>query len=184
VASEVVLRDGTRAVIWPVLPTDREGLAEGYRRLDAEARYHRFLSSVPQLSEPMLDRLIDGVDGIDHVALVMIAFDDDWQSMPAGVARMIRYAADPTAADVAVTVAKELRGRGAATALIEELVAQRPEGVERIVTEVAFDNPASLRMLERAGATTFVPAGPGAFEVTVELGDPNGSVPSDGGQDQ
>ena len=37
--TEVVLRDGTHAFIWPVLPTDREGLAEGYRRLDAEARY-------------------------------------------------------------------------------------------------------------------------------------------------
>jgi RimJ/RimL family protein N-acetyltransferase len=182
VVTEVLLRDGTHALVWPVLPTDRDGLAEGYRRLDAEARYHRFLSSVPHLSEAMLDHLVDGVDGIDHVALVMIAFDDQWHSTPAGVARMIRYAADPAAADVAVTVAKEFRGRGAATALIEELVARRPEGVERIVTEVAADNPASMRMLERAGAATFVPAGEGAFEVTVDLRDAVASP--DRGQDQ
>ena len=183
-ATEVVLRDGTRAFIWPVLPADREGLAEGYRRLDAEARYHRFLSSVPQLSETMLDHLVDGVDGVDHVALVMVAFDKEWHSTPAGVARMIRYPADPTTADLAVTVAKEFRGRGAATALVRELVARRPQGVERIVTEVASDNLASMRMLERAGPATFVPAGQGAFEVTVELRDPVPSHSADAGQDQ
>jgi RimJ/RimL family protein N-acetyltransferase len=172
VADEVVLRDGTHAFVWPVLPTDREGLAEGYRRLDAESRYQRFLSSVPELSRKMLDHLVDGVDGVDHVALVMIAFDEEWHSSAAGVARMIRYSADPTSADVAVTVAPTFRGRGAATALLRELLRRRPQGVERIVTEVAVDNVASIRMLERLGRATLEAAGPGAFEVTVELAPP------------
>jgi RimJ/RimL family protein N-acetyltransferase len=169
VAPEVVLRDGTHAYVWPVLPTDRAGLAEGYRRLDAESRYQRFLSSVPELSRKMLDHLVDGVDGVNHVALVMIAFDEEWHSEAAGVARMIRYRADPTTADVGVTVAPTFRGRGAATALLRELLLRRPLGVERIVTEVAVDNIASIRMLERLGRATLVPAGPDAFEVTVEL---------------
>ena len=172
-ADDVVLRDGTHALVWPVLPTDREGLAEGYRRLDAESRYQRFLSSVPQLSQKMLDHLVDDVDGVDHVALVMIAFDEEWHSSAAGVARMIRYRADPAAADVAVTVTPAFRGRGAATALLRELLVRRPRGVERIVTEVAVDNKASIRMLQRLGPATVEPAGPGAFEVTVELPPPD-----------
>ena len=170
---EVVLRDGTHALIWPVLPSDREGLAEGYRRLDAESRYQRFLSSVPQLSQKMLDYLVDGVDGVDHVALLMMAFDEQWHSTGAGVARMIRYTADPTAADVAVTVAPAYRSRGVATALLRELLLRRPRGVQRIVTEVAVDNEASIRMLQRLGPATVEPAGPGAFEVTVELPPPD-----------
>ncbi len=144
-------------------------LAEGYRRLDPESRYHRFLSSVPQLSSRMLDHLVDGVDGVDHVALVMTAFDAEWHSTVVGVARMIRYTADPTAADVAVTVSAAFRGRGAATALLRELVLRRPLGVQRVVTQVAVDNPASIRMLERLGPAVLEPAGPHAFEVTVEL---------------
>jgi RimJ/RimL family protein N-acetyltransferase len=175
-ADEVVLRDGTQALLWPVLPTDRKGLAEGYRRLDAESRYQRFLTSVPHLSQKMLDHLVDGVDGVDHVALVMMAFDEEWHSTAAGVARMIRYSADPTAADVAVTVTPAFRNRGAATALLRELLLRRPAGVQRIVTEVAVDNEASIRMLQRLGPATVVPAGPTAFEVTVELPPP--------GQDQ
>jgi RimJ/RimL family protein N-acetyltransferase len=169
VADEVVLRDGTHAFVWPVLPTDRQGLAEGYRRLDAQSRYQRFLTSVPELSRKMLDHLVDGVDGVDHVALVMIAFDEQWHSTAAGVARMIRYRSDPTAADVGVTVAPSFRGRGAATALLRELLHRRPRGVRRIVTEVAVDNVASVRMLQRLGRATLTPAGPDALEVTVEL---------------
>ncbi len=172
-ADEVVLRDGTHAFVWPVLPTDRQGLAEGYRRLDAQSRYQRFLSSVPGLSQKMLDHLVDGVDGVDHVALVMIAFDEEWHSTAAGVARMIRYRADPAAADVGVTVAPSFRSRGAATALLRELLRRRPPGVRRIVTEVAVDNVASIRMLERLGRTSMAPAGPDAFEVTVELPPPS-----------
>jgi RimJ/RimL family protein N-acetyltransferase len=169
VADEVVLDDGTRAIVWPVLPTDRAALAEGYRHLDVESRYRRFLTSAPRLSEAMLDHLVDEVDGVDHVALVLIAFDDEWESTPAGVARMIRYPDDPTAADVAVTVVPELRGRGAATVLLRELLMHRPAGVERIVTEVAVGNVPSLRMLERLGPTTVRPAGDDAYEVVVEL---------------
>jgi RimJ/RimL family protein N-acetyltransferase len=169
----MALRDGTPAFVWPVLPTDREGLAEGYRRLDAESRYHRFLSSVPQLTETMLDHLVDGVDGVDHVALVMIAFDDEWRSTPAGVARMIRYPEAPDTADVAVTVAPAFRGRGAATALLRELLLRRPKGVRLVVTEVATDNTASIRMLQRLGPTTLTSAGPGTFEATVQLPPPD-----------
>jgi RimJ/RimL family protein N-acetyltransferase len=171
-ATELTLRDGTPAFVWPVLPTDREGLAVAYRHLDAESRYHRFLSSVPQLSEAMLDQLVDGVDGVDHVALVMVVFDDDWQSTPAGVARMIRYPDDPVTADVAVTVTPEVRGRGVATALLSELLVHRPKGVTRIFTEVAADNTASIRMLQRLGPTTLRSTGPGTYEATVELPPP------------
>lgn len=168
-ATEVRLRDGTLAVTWPLLPTDREGLRQEYERLSPETQRHRFLTPVPHLTEKMLQRLVDEVDGVDHVALVLFVIDDDYVGTPAGLARMIRYEDDPEAADLAVTVADHYQGRGVATALLAALLPERPTGVRRIVTEVAGDNPASLAMLRRLGPTTVVREGNNLLAVTVEL---------------
>jgi hypothetical protein len=61
---EIVLRDGTPALIWPLLPSDRAVLREGFAALSDRSRYRRFLSSTPELTEPMSRRLVDDVDGI------------------------------------------------------------------------------------------------------------------------
>jgi RimJ/RimL family protein N-acetyltransferase len=169
VPSEVRLRDGTRAVIWSLLPGDREGLREAYEHLSPESQFHRFLAPVPHLTEAMLEHLVDEVDGVDHVARVLFVLGEDEVGLPAGLARMIRYADEPTEADVAVTVADEYQGRGVATALLAEMMLKRPAGVERIVTEVTADNPASLAMLRRLGPTTVERDGPNRLHVTVDL---------------
>jgi RimJ/RimL family protein N-acetyltransferase len=170
-ATEVRLRDGTLGLTWGLLPEDRAALAQGYDRLSTESRFHRFLTGTPHLSEALLDRLVDGVDGVDHVALVLFLLDDQGVGTPAGVARMIRYPDDPSTADVAVTVAEAFRGRGAATGLLSELLAERPKGVERLKTTLAADNPASLAMLRRLGPTTVTASG-NDLEVVVLLPHP------------
>jgi ribosomal protein S18 acetylase RimI-like enzyme len=171
VVTEVTLRDGSRGFVWPLIHEDRRELASLYEGLDAASKYNRFLSAVPRLTDGMLTRLVDVVDGVDHVALVLTVFGEDWVGTPAGIARMIRYAEDGAAADVAVTVRQGYRGRGAASVLLRELVTQRPAGVERLVTHVAVDNAASLAMLRALGPTQVIPGG-GTFEVRVELPPP------------
>lgn len=168
-ATEVQLRDGTRAFTWRLLPGDREALREGYELLSPDAQFHRFLAPVPHLTDAMLDHLVDEVDGVEHVALVLFVMDENDVGIPAGVGRIIRYSEDPTAADVAVTVIEEFQGRGVASALLQELLRERPVGLERIVTEVAADNPASLAMLRRLGPTTVTANGGNMLHVTVEL---------------
>lgn len=168
-ATEVRLRDGTPAIIWALLPSDREALREGYEHLSSLSKLHRFLAPVPHLTDAMLDRLVDEVDQVDHVALVLFVLDQEKDAEPAGIARMIRYEKDPTAADVAVTVTDDYQGRGVASALLAQLVRQRPQGVERIVTEIAGDNEASLAMLRRLGPTEVTRHGPNRLRVSVEL---------------
>lgn len=163
------LSDGTRAQIWPLLPRDREAVREAYEHLSPETRNHRFLASIPHLTEGMLDHLVDEVDGIDHVALALVVIGDDDVGVPVGIARMIRYADRPSDADLAVTVLDEWHGRGVATALLAELVRERPRGVTRVVTTVAEDNEASLAMLRRLGPTTVTPDGSNRLEVVVGL---------------
>lgn len=163
------LRDGSLAVTWALLPGDREGVRAGYEQLSPEAQFHRFLAPVPHLTEGMLEHLVDRVDGVDHIALVLFVFDEDHVGQGAGIARIIRYPEDPEAADVAVTVLDSYQGRGVATALLAELMRQRPEGIRRLVTQVAADNPASLAMLRRLGPTTVEREGGNLLAVTVEL---------------
>ena len=117
----------------------------------------------------MLHHLVDDVDGVDHVALALVVLDEHNVGTPVGVARMIRYTDRPTEADLAVTVLDDWQGHGVATALLSELMRERPVGVTRIVTTVAADNAASLAMLRRLGPTTATPAGIDRLDVVVDL---------------
>jgi len=55
----------------------------------------------------MLDRLVDDVDGVDHVALELFGLPEDGGEVPAGIARIVRYRDRLDTADVAVTVTDE-----------------------------------------------------------------------------
>lgn len=167
--TELALKDGTRAMIWSLLPEDREGLAEAYLKLDSQSRYHRFLSAVPRLTDSMLDRLVDDVDGVDHVALVIFVFENGDHAEGAGIGRMVRYDDQPDTADIAVTVREAYRGRGIASILVKELLKQRPPGVTRILTQVAADNAPSLAMLKNLGEMTVTDDGGNVLEVRVDL---------------
>jgi GNAT superfamily N-acetyltransferase len=167
-ADEVVLRDGTPGWVWPLLPTDREALVREFETLSPESRRRRFLQPVLHLSDAMLTHLVDEVDGIDHVALVLMAEVGD-DLVPTGVARCVRYPQEPDAADVAVTVKDDWQGRGVASALLEILMRERPAGVTHLLTEVAADNPASLAMLRKLGPVRIYDTTMGILDVEVDL---------------
>jgi GNAT superfamily N-acetyltransferase len=172
---EVRLRDGTRAWIVPLLKTDRAALAREFETLSPESRRRRFLAPVMHLSESMLEQLVDDVDGIDHVALVLMAENptDPLAAIPVGIARVVRYTEHPAAADLAVTVKDAWQGRGVASALLAALIPQRPAGVTHILTEVVTDNPASVAMLKALGEVHTRDSGNGIMEVEIDL-DGNG----------
>ena len=166
---EFLLRDGTPAMIWPLLPTDARALREGFRRLSPESRRHRFLTTIGELSDSMIRSLVDSVDGVAHIALVLIVLPPDGQEGPVGVARLVQDPADPAAADIAVTVADDWQGRGVGTALVSALMQRRPAAVRRLRTAVETGNRASLALLAGAGHLSSSPGHLGVLDVTVEL---------------
>lgn len=168
---ELVLSDGTEAMIWPLLPTDAEDLRHAFDELSPRSRRLRFLGPITQLDEAMIHLLVDAVDQRHHIALVLVVFPDDELERPIGVARLVQLPNDPTTADFAVTVIDEWQGRGAGRALADALVRLRPSDVIRLATAVATDNGASLAMLRRLGTMTTRPSYPGVFEVVVRLPD-------------
>lgn len=166
---EVTLRDGTPALIWPLLPTDGKALREMFRRLSPQSRQRRFLSTLSDLDDVMLERLVGDVDGVRHVALLLTVFPPDGEERPVGIARLIQDPADPATADVAFTVADDWQGRGVGTALAEALLRRRPATVTRLSTEVEADNRASLALLAGAGHVSSSMPRRGVVDVTVEL---------------
>ena len=166
---EFVLQDGTPAMLWPLLPTDAETLRDVFRRLSPGSRYHRFLQVINQLDDPMIRLLVDSVDGVHHIALLVIVLPPAGQEELIGVAHLVQDPADPATADIAVTVVDDWQGRGAGTALGSALLARRPAAVTRLRTLVAAGNRASLALLARAGRASSGLPEQGVLDVTVEL---------------
>lgn len=166
---EFCLRDGTPAMIWPLLPTDAETLREGFRRLSQDSRRNRFLTSPGGLDDSMIARLVSSVDGVHHIALVLIVLPPQGEEGPVGVGHLLQYPDDPATADIAVTVADDWQGRGVGTALGSALIERRPAAVKRLRTVVEAGNRASLALLTRAGRMSPGPAHLGVRDVTVEL---------------
>lgn len=169
VMNSCCLPDGTPVRLRAVVGTDRQVLQDMYGALSHLSRRARFHAAPPRLPERILDRLVDDVDQIDHVAVLLLAPAGAVDEAPVGVARMIRYAHDRTTADIALAVADAWQRRGVGSVLARALVAHRPSGVTRLITVVAADNAASLATLAALGTVERSPAGAGQYDVTVSL---------------
>ena len=147
-AERIDLRDGSRVLIRPLTPEDRDLLRAGFERLSERSRYRRFQSPIASLSDRQLSYLT-AIDHHDHEAL--LAVDPDTGD-GVGVARFIRVSEG--IAECAIVVADDWQGRGVATALLDRLVNRaREEGIEGFTALVLAENAEALRLLERLGET-------------------------------
>ena len=162
----VVLRDGSAVLIRPVRRADAPLLADGFARLSARSRRLRFLSPKEELSSAELGYFTD-VDHHDHEALGAL---DHADGRGVGIARYVRDAGDPQAAEIAVTVIDDWQGRGLGTELVAQLSERaRSEGIRRFTALVAADNPAMARLLRNVRAD-LVRREPGALQYEITLG--------------
>lgn len=147
------LVDGTEITIRPISPADRDELRRGFQAMSPESRYLRFLGTIGELSEAMLDYLTK-VDQDDHVALVATVDSPDLKAERGiGVARFIRLDDEPDVAEAAITVVDDMQRRGVGTALARELErAAAVRGVRRFRAEVLADNAMMRSILESAGS--------------------------------
>ena len=146
----VILRDGSGVLIRPVRSTDAPLLAEGFTRLSATSRWLRFLTAKQELSPAEL-RYFTDVDHHDHEALGAL---DQGDGRGVGIARYVRSADDPYAADLAVTVVDDWQGRGLGTELLARLSDRAlDEGIHRFTALVAAENEAVGRLLRKIRAS-------------------------------
>ena len=168
----VVLRDGSKVLIRQVRPADARLLADGFARLSPRSRQMRFLARKDQLSAAELRYLTD-VDHHDHEALGAL---DRAGGRGVGVARYVRDAGDPHAAEIAVTIVDDWQGRGLGTELLTRLSARaRCEGIHRFTALVADDNVAMAALLQNMSAN-LAGRGPGTVEYEITLMPPEKST--------
>jgi RimJ/RimL family protein N-acetyltransferase len=161
----VVLRDGSKVLIRPVHSDDAPLLADGFARLSPESRRLRFLRTKNELTPAEL-RYFTDVDHHHHEALGAL---DRPGGRGVGIARYVRDADDPHAADIAVTVVDDWQGRGLGTELLAQLSGRaRAEGIHRFTALVSADNEAVAGLLRslRAG---IVGRGDGTVEYEITL---------------
>jgi RimJ/RimL family protein N-acetyltransferase len=161
----VVLRDGSMVQIRPVRSADAPLLADGFARLSAASRRMRFLGVKKELSAADL-RYFTDVDHHDHEALAAL---DRAGGHGVGIARYIRDAGDPQAAEIAVTIVDDWQGRGLGTELLARLSDRaRSEGIRRFTALADAGNVAVATLLSNAGAR-LVRRGPGTVEYEITL---------------
>ena len=148
--AQIVLRDGSHVLIRQVHSADAPLLADGFARLSADSRWMRFLTPKKALSPAELSYFTD-LDHHDHEALGAL---DTGDGRGVGIARFVRNADDPHAADIAVTIVDDWQRRGLGRELLALLADRaRQEGIRRFTAMVAADNVAVAGLLSNACAS-------------------------------
>ena len=133
-----------------------------FGRLGEQARASRFCGAKPRLNDAEL-ALLARVDSERHVLVGYV----DGDPRPAGIARLAR---DGGSAEIALSVADELRGRGVGTALLSALAADaRAAGITSFVATICGDDPSMVRILHRLSSSLEVRWQRGEREIVVPL---------------
>jgi RimJ/RimL family protein N-acetyltransferase len=142
------LPDGASILVRSIRADDKRMLEDGLRHLSDESVQRRFLTPKRSFSRAEL-RYLTEVDGRDHVALVAEYPGDPARRLIA-VARFVRLADDPEAAEVAIVVADDWHRRGVGSLLAEQLAQRaRRSGIRRFTATMSSDNVAAHRLMEK-----------------------------------
>ncbi len=143
------LANGVPVTLRLVRSSDATLLVRAFERLSTESRYHRFFAYKKALS-PAEIRYFTECDGAKHFALAAVIERADGTEEGVGVARFVRLADNPLAAEAAVTVIDDYQRRGVGRLLIERLIwaaAERDLGQLHFL--VLAENKPMLALLRR-----------------------------------
>jgi GNAT superfamily N-acetyltransferase len=172
---DVVLRDGSHALVRPIRPEDKQRLVRGLGELSPQSAYMRFHTPMTHLTDEQL-RYLTEIDYVDHMAWV--AVDPTEPGAPGmGVARYVRSHADPTVAEAAVTVVDRFQNRGLGSILLRLLAESAvANGITTFRNYVLAENTAMLEIVDEVGAER-IDEGDGVYRVDYTLPDKLDELP-------
>ena len=143
------LRDGTPLSVRSLRPEDREVLRAGIERQSPDSQYTRFFTTFPHgVPRKVLDNLVDRVDGVNYIALLLLAPGDE----RIGVGRLVRDPHMPESAEISIAIDDAWQGKGAGTALGHALTRQaRRQGIDFVTASVRIANNRALALLGSLG---------------------------------
>lgn len=159
------LADGSRILVRPLRPDDRERLRQGIAALSFHTRYLRFHGAGPRPTERELDLLLQ-LDGRDRAAWGAV---DPVSGCGLGVARYARLSGQPSMAELALTVVDRWQRRGLARVLLDRLArSAQAAGIERFRAIVLAENRPVLDWVRSLGANER-PLSAGQLEITLPV---------------
>jgi GNAT superfamily N-acetyltransferase len=162
------LSDGTPVLLRLLRPTDKQLLRTGFDQLSSESRYARFFTPKTSLNEDELRYLTD-IDHEDHVA-IGAASERDGEQVGLGVARFIRFADRPEAAEAAIVVVDDAQRKGLGRLLLQRLIAAaRERGIQRFRFEVLSSNPGMATLIADIAPERTIETTAGEMSIEIEL---------------
>jgi RimJ/RimL family protein N-acetyltransferase len=147
----MVTADGTRVTLRALAASDTAGYFDLFARMSPESRYRRFGTSKPALTRREV-AYFTAIDGTDHAAIAAI---DQRDGSIVGVARYVRHADRPDAAEVAIEVADALQRVGIGSALARATIERaHANGVSALTARAQWENRPARRLLHRHGFRT------------------------------
>jgi RimJ/RimL family protein N-acetyltransferase len=145
------LRDGTPVIARPLVPKDREALAEAYRRLSPGARYNRFWTHTGEvMGDKMLNQML-AQDPFQHVTWTVL--DPSREFPPIGGASWWRDKENPEQAEFSALVLDEDQSRGVGTLLLAVMwLTGFRAGIQQLVSYVLVENRQAARWMRDCGA--------------------------------
>ncbi len=160
---DVLLTDGSTAVLRPVSPEDAPALVALHGRLSGETRRLRYFGAHPRLSDDEVARLVEQ-DGPDHLALVA-----ERAGLLIGVAQYDRIPGSDVA-EVAFVVDDAFQGLGIGTLLLEYLASEgRRFGFKRFAADTLFENQQMAQVFRAAGFTQRTRLEAGVVRVVMDI---------------
>lgn len=174
------LRDGTRVLIRPIRPSDRQIEMEFVQKLSNESRYFRFMGALRELSDAMLSRFTQ-IDYDREMALIAISCEND-QETEVGVVRYV-VSPDGTSCEFAIAIADAWQHRGLGSALMSGLIdAARTRGLQVMEGIVMSSNHKMLGLMTALGFDIeSVPGDPTIRRVVKHLAGIRGPKPGSSG---
>ena len=163
--SDVVLRDGSTALIRPAQPSDARRVEDYLIGLSPETRRLRFWSQAVNVTE-LAQRIVD-VDYRDHLTLLVLSGGDEG-TMIAGAQY---HRMDAGRAELGLSVADAYQGRGIGSILLGQMAqAALANGVSTFVAEVLAENHRMINVFRASGFPVTLRAEPGSIEVEFPIG--------------
>jgi len=142
---EVVLADGRKMLVRPVLPEDEPGLRRTFEALTPEEVRYRFFVPRMKFSHVATARFTQ----IDYDREMVLVLTERGIPGETPIHGIVQISADPDneVAEFAILVSRELRGLGLGVHLTRRIVDYaRARGTRRIVADTLADNAAMLKL--------------------------------------
>lgn len=133
-----------------IRPSDRETLHQEFLKLSKQSVRDRFFSVKLDLTTAEL-RYFTEVDFEQHVALVA-ELETGSGLAPVAVGRLVRESTQPEHAEIAITVADAMQGKGIGKVMLKRLIdCARKLGVRQVDASVLADNRRMIRLIRKTG---------------------------------